>query len=223
MIGGRKSRSNKGKKRTPYGPRSRTRSGAKFRGSKVAKKVFRNNVSNVNNIAPVIRTGTNIRPTFNTMNKAQRKRKVRSNKGKKRGPYGPHSRTRSGKKFKVRGGGPKPSSTRAKSTSSRTLGRTLDRKLKKVSTKAKSTKKAKLAKFAANLTKAKQKRSYATMNPAFRASVTTLMDKNKGVPEETVIDYQIKENELIKLSNKGIVHDLDTQLGNLAENYGLKV
>ena len=42
MIGGRKSRSNKGKKRTPYGPRSRTRSGAKFRGSKVVKKVFRN-------------------------------------------------------------------------------------------------------------------------------------------------------------------------------------
>ena len=39
MIGGRKSRSNKGKKRGPYDPRSRTRSGAKFRGRKVAKKV----------------------------------------------------------------------------------------------------------------------------------------------------------------------------------------
>jgi len=118
MIGGRKSRSNKGKKRTPYGPRSRTRSGAKFRGSKVvkkvkSKKVFRNNVSNVTNNAPLIRTGTNVRPTFNTVNnKAQRKRKVRSNKGKKRGPYGPHSRTRSGKKFKVRGGSHKHCSER---------------------------------------------------------------------------------------------------------------
>ena len=109
MIGGRKSRSNKGKKRTPYGPRSRTRSGSKFRGRKLekkvkSKKVFSNNVSNVTNNAPVIRAGTNVRPTFNTMNKAQRKRKVRSNKGKKRTPYGPRSRTRSGKKFKVRGG-----------------------------------------------------------------------------------------------------------------------
>jgi hypothetical protein len=37
MIGGRKTRSNKGKKRTPYGPRSRTRSGAKFKGRKVNK------------------------------------------------------------------------------------------------------------------------------------------------------------------------------------------
>ena len=101
MIGGRKSRSNKGKKRGPYGPRSRTRSGSKFRGRKVAKKVkskkvLSNNVSNVTNNAPVIRAGTNVRPTFNTMNKAQRKRKVRSNKGKKRGPYSPRSRTRSG-------------------------------------------------------------------------------------------------------------------------------
>ena len=117
MIGGRKSRSNKGKKRTPYGPRSRTRSGAKFRGRKLEKKVksnkvFSNNVSNVTNNAPVIRAGTNVRPTFNTMNKAQRKRKVRSNKGKKRGPYGPHSRTRSGKKFKVRGGSHKHCSQR---------------------------------------------------------------------------------------------------------------
>jgi hypothetical protein len=101
MIGGRKTRSNKGKKRGPYGPRSRTRSGSKFRGRKVAKKVFSNNVSNVTNNAPVIRAGTNVRPTFNTMNRSQRKRKVRSNKGKKRGPYGPRSRTRSGKKFKA--------------------------------------------------------------------------------------------------------------------------
>ena len=106
MIGGRKSRSNKGKKRGPYSPRSRTRSGAKFRGRKAvkkvkSKKVFSNNVSNVNNNAPVIRAGTNVRPTFNTINKVQKKRKVRSNKGKKRGPYGPRSRTRSGKKFKA--------------------------------------------------------------------------------------------------------------------------
>jgi len=105
MIGGRKTRSNKGKKRGAYSPRSRTRSGAKFRGRKVAKKVkskkvFSNNVSNVTNNAPTIRAGTNVRPTFNTMNRAQRKRKVRSNKGKKRGPYGPHSRTRSGARFR---------------------------------------------------------------------------------------------------------------------------
>ena len=87
MNGGRKTRSNKGKKRTPYGPRSRTRSGAKFRGLKGVKKLksnrlFSNNVSNVTNNASVIRTGTNIRPTFNTVNR--RTRKVRSNKGKKR-------------------------------------------------------------------------------------------------------------------------------------------
>jgi hypothetical protein len=37
MIGGRKVRSNKGKKRVSYGTRSRTRSGAKFRGRKVTK------------------------------------------------------------------------------------------------------------------------------------------------------------------------------------------
>jgi len=103
MIGGRKSRSNKGKKRTPYGPRSRTISGAKFRGSKLEKKVFSNNVSNATNNVPLIRAGNIVRPTFNTMNRAQRKRKVRSNKDKKRTPYGPRSRTRSGKK--VKGGG----------------------------------------------------------------------------------------------------------------------
>ena len=33
MLGGRRTRSNKGKKRTPYGPRTgKTRSGRKFRG-----------------------------------------------------------------------------------------------------------------------------------------------------------------------------------------------
>lgn len=70
MIGGRKVRSNKGKKRVPYGKRSRTRSGAKFRGRKL-------NVKN-----------------------SKKTRKQRSNKGKKRTPYGPRSRTRSGKKFR---------------------------------------------------------------------------------------------------------------------------
>jgi hypothetical protein len=105
MNGGRKTRSNKGKKRGAYGHRSRTRSGAKFRGRKVVKKVkankvFSNNVSNVNNNSPTIRAGTNVRPTFNTVNR--RTRKVRSNKGKKRGPYSPRSRTRSGKKFRGR-------------------------------------------------------------------------------------------------------------------------
>jgi hypothetical protein len=70
MIGGRKVRSNKGKKRTPYGPRSRTRSGAKFRGINVSRK----------------------------NNKSRKTRKVRSNKGKKRAPYGRYNssgRTRS--------------------------------------------------------------------------------------------------------------------------------
>ena len=63
MIGGRKTRSNKGKTRGPYGSRKtntsgRTRSGARFRGRNVSKK----------------------------------SRKVRSNKGKKRGAYGPRRR-----------------------------------------------------------------------------------------------------------------------------------
>ena len=75
MIGGRKVRSNKGKRRGPY-KTGRTRSGANFRGRNPTVK----------------RTVSN--------NKPKRSRKVRSNKGKKRNPYGPHSRTRSGKKFK---------------------------------------------------------------------------------------------------------------------------
>ena len=74
MIGGRKTRSNKGKRRGSYSPRSRTRSGAKFRGRKTMVK--RSN------------------------NKSKRTRKQRSNKGKRRGSYGPRSRTRSGKKFR---------------------------------------------------------------------------------------------------------------------------
>ena len=70
MIGGRKVRSNKGKRRGSYRRGTgKTRSGAKFRG--------RN-------------------PTV----KRKRSRKVRSNKGKKRTPYGPRSRTRSGAKFR---------------------------------------------------------------------------------------------------------------------------
>jgi hypothetical protein len=84
MIGGRKVRSNKGKRRGPYGSHSRTRSGAKFRGRNVSRK----------------------------NNKSKRSRKVRSNKGKKRGAYGPRKktksrnnntgRTRSGSKFRGR-------------------------------------------------------------------------------------------------------------------------
>lgn len=95
MIGGRKTRSNKGKKRTPYGPRT---------GIPLSKRKFRvnvNNVSNVTNNAPVIKAGINIRPSFNTINKPNRKRKVRSNKGKKRTPYGPRTGiTRSKRKFR---------------------------------------------------------------------------------------------------------------------------
>jgi hypothetical protein len=70
MIGGRKTRSNKGKKRGSYGPRSRTRSGSRFRGKNTMVK------------------------------NSKKTRKQRSNKGKRRGPYGPRSRTRSGKKFR---------------------------------------------------------------------------------------------------------------------------
>ena len=149
MIGGRKTRSNKGKKRTPYGPRTGvTRSKKKFRGIKLninnkpnknnkpsnifssnimdiinsnnsnnapiikpgtyVKPTFNtinklnnvNNVNNVNNNAPIIKPGTYVTPTFNTNNNKPKRRKVRSNKGKKRTPYGPRSRTRSGGKFR---------------------------------------------------------------------------------------------------------------------------
>ena len=108
MIGGRKTRSNKGKKRTPYGPRTGvTQSKRKFRvklqtlnKSKNSRNVL-NNLSNVTNNAPVIKAGTNIRQTFNTINKPKRNRKVRSNKGKKRKPYGPRTGlTRSKRKFR---------------------------------------------------------------------------------------------------------------------------
>ena len=70
MIGGRKVRSNKGKRRGSY-KTGKTRSGAKFRGRKSYGK-----------------------------RSVKRTRKVRSNKGKRRDPYGPRSRTRSGKKFR---------------------------------------------------------------------------------------------------------------------------
>ena len=90
MIGGRKTRSNKGKKRTPYGPRSRTRSGSKFRGRKLTKEQKKYKINDKSNL--------NFTPTFNNKNnknnKVKRSRKVRSNKGKKRTPYGPRSRTR---------------------------------------------------------------------------------------------------------------------------------
>ena len=77
MIGGRKVRSNKGKRRGSYRRGTgKTRSGTKFRGRNPTVK----------------RTLSN--------NKPKRTRKVRSNKGKKRAPYGPRSTTRSGKKFR---------------------------------------------------------------------------------------------------------------------------
>ena len=110
MIGGRKTRSNKGKKRTPYGPRTGvTRSKTRFRElnlTKNNKTVFTNNVNNVNNVnnnASIIKPGTYVRPTFNTINKINKpkRRKVRSNKGKKRTPYGPRTGvTRSKQRFR---------------------------------------------------------------------------------------------------------------------------
>ena len=91
----RKTRSNKGKKRKPYGPRTGvTRSKKRFRGlvnkpAKKSKKVNRN-VANVANNA-------NVQP-----NRVVKKtRKERSNKGKKRTPYGPRTGvTRSKKRFR---------------------------------------------------------------------------------------------------------------------------
>ena len=82
--------------------------GNKFRGRKLnkSKKVFSNNVNNANNAnnAPVIKPGTYVRPTFNTgnnRNNRPKSRKVRSNKGKKRTPYGPRTGvTRSKKIFR---------------------------------------------------------------------------------------------------------------------------
>ena len=71
MIGGRKVRSNKGKRRGSY-KTGKTRSGAKFRGRKV-----------------------------NVKSSVKKARKVRSNKGKRRTPYGKRTGiTRSKRKFR---------------------------------------------------------------------------------------------------------------------------
>ena len=73
MIGGRKTRSNKGVRRGSYGKRTgRTRSGRRFRAVATKRTV-------------------------------RRTRKQRSNKGVRRGPYGPRTgRTRSGRRFRGR-------------------------------------------------------------------------------------------------------------------------
>ena len=73
MIGGRKTRSNKGVRRGSYGKRTgRTRSGRRFRAVATKRTV-------------------------------RRTRKQRSNKGVKRGPYGKRTgRTRSGRRFRGR-------------------------------------------------------------------------------------------------------------------------
>jgi len=75
MIGGRKVRSNKGKRRGSYRT-GKTRSGKPFRGRKVSSK--RRNPKNV-----------------------KRTRKTRSNKGKRRGPRSGVNHS----KRKIRGGG----------------------------------------------------------------------------------------------------------------------
>jgi hypothetical protein len=81
MIGGRKVRSNKGKRRGSY-KAGKTRSGLKFRRRNVSSK---RSVKKHNNLTPLY---------------SQKKtRKVRSNKGKRRGSY-KTGKTRSGKKFR---------------------------------------------------------------------------------------------------------------------------
>ena len=80
MLGGRKVRSNKGKKRGAYGSRK-----------KAENVMVRVNGDGVRNVVHLGRHPNG--------------RKVRSNKGKKRNPYGPRTgRTRSGKKFRQSGG-----------------------------------------------------------------------------------------------------------------------
>ena len=84
MIGGRKQRSNKGVRR---GPRTgKTRSGRRFRPTVASqKRSARRSASNRSASNRVVR----------------RVRKQRSNKGVRRGPYGPRTgRTRSGKRFR---------------------------------------------------------------------------------------------------------------------------
>ena len=87
LFGGRKVRSNKGKKRVlrhVSGRKVRSNKGV-IRGSRTGKT----------------RSGKIFRP-IPVVHKA---RKIRSNKGKKRNPYGPRTgKTRSGKKFRTGGG-----------------------------------------------------------------------------------------------------------------------
>ena len=87
LFGGRKVRSNKGKKRL-----LRHVSGRKVRSNKGVRRGPRSGKT---------RSGQRFRP-IPVVHKA---RKVRSNKGKKRTPYGPRTgKTRSGKKFRTGGG-----------------------------------------------------------------------------------------------------------------------
>tara|TARA_B110000285_G_scaffold158859_1_gene177253 strand:+ start:347 stop:673 length:327 start_codon:yes stop_codon:yes gene_type:complete len=90
MIGGRKVRSNKGKRRGSY-KAGKTRSGTPFRGRKVTSK---RNVTKRPNQSLNYRN--NLTPLVYTPKKT---RKVRSNKGKRRGSY-KTGKTRSGKKFR---------------------------------------------------------------------------------------------------------------------------
>ena len=95
MLGGRKTHSNKGKKRTPYGKRTGvTRSGSKFRGkkSKKVRKSRNNRLPKEMNLAMALLNENVVR---------SKKRKQRSNKGKRRVPYGKRTGiTRSGAKFR---------------------------------------------------------------------------------------------------------------------------
>ena len=109
MFGGRKVRSNKGKKR---GPRTgMTRSGKRFRSPDkgYVKKTSRKTRSNkgkkrgprVARRSASPRRSRSARRSRTVTLVARKKRKTRSNKGKKRGPR--TGKTRSGKRF--RGGG----------------------------------------------------------------------------------------------------------------------
>ena len=104
MFGGRKVRSNKGKKR---GPRTgMTRSGKRFRSPAKAyvRKTTRKVRSNKGKKRVARRSASprrSARRSKTVTLVARKKRKTRSNKGKKRGPR--TGKTRSGKRF--RGGG----------------------------------------------------------------------------------------------------------------------
>lgn len=82
-------------------------------------------------------------------------RKSRSNKGKKRGPYGPRSRTRLGKKFRGGGKSAKPSSL---TKLSRRAKPSLSRSMKK---KKSTKKKAELLKTQINELKMKKRKNVA--------------------------------------------------------------